>query len=186
MSIWSDIACDRPDLAITGAEIGAPDVDIRRGTGPQTLAINLATATSWHGSYRLSIFPDQGINGPDIAVLLDRTNLERLRAKIDHALAKNPAPVEQADVNQRRRSSVNPIEGFSLSDPADRERICEWLRANNLDPDQIAAHSPICVIGETLVVVYVVRDEAGNIRLDGNLPMIREHAVPLIRPFTAV
>ncbi|MFG2046154.1 hypothetical protein ACGFIW_01820 [Micromonospora sp. NPDC048935] len=79
---------------------------------------------------------------------------------------------------------TNPASGLNLSDPNDRARLLEWLRANNLDPDQMPEQEPIHLNGSRITVSYVVRDESGTIMTDGYRPITQTRTVPLLQPWT--
>lgn len=84
MSIWTSGPGE-----CTAANIDDPQTDIYRGTGPLTVEIDVATATPWHDNYRLQAFEIVSKpGGVDLDLILDRDNLEQLRAQIDWALSQ--------------------------------------------------------------------------------------------------
>lgn len=79
------------------------------------------------------------------------------------------------------RQRAAPIAG-----DGDHEQVCEWLRANGIDPDDVPADAQIDVQGERLTVDVVVRNAEGHTIAAGsgyNGVLRTKRTVPLVVPF---
>lgn len=65
-----------------------------------------------------------------------------------------------------------------------RLRICDWLRANNLDPDTIPFRSPIRIHGAHVTVRVSVRED-GQLQVRNGELVTLPHTVPLLEPWPA-
>jgi hypothetical protein len=67
-----------------------------------------------------------------------------------------------------------------------RERVCEWLRANNVDPNDIPERAPLSLAGGRLTTEVFVRDAQGRMRRasdgDGPVRELATFAVPIPPP----
>lgn len=72
--------------------------------------------------------------------------------------------------------------GLSATDY--RERICQWVRDNGLDPNSIPEDADIEASRGTITTEVIVRDEVGKPVVDGNRVLRKRVTVPLIKPWS--
>ncbi|GGN39578.1 hypothetical protein FHR83_006688 [Actinoplanes campanulatus] len=65
----------------------------------------------------------------------------------------------------------------------DEQRICDWLRANHLDPNVIPAASAIRIHDGQITVNVWVRGDEGELQIHDGEPVTRPHTVPLAQPW---
>jgi hypothetical protein len=62
-----------------------------------------------------------------------------------------------------------------------RDHICEWIRANGLDPGSIPAHSTVTVAGGTITYTVWLKDDKGKLNLGPDRrPIAETRTSPLV------
>ncbi|MBM0235943.1 hypothetical protein JNW88_00375 [Micromonospora sp. ATA32] len=87
---------------------------------------------------------------------------------------------------ERRKPERFTAPGPHEVDQLRRKRLCEWVRANGLDPDDIPADAEFVIHDGQITVDVVVRDADGNTIPSSsarNSVMKTKRTVPLLVPF---
>ncbi len=98
-------------------------------------------------------------------------------------LERSPFPGPTSDELDRRQAEVD--QQRAARHARDERRICDWLRANNLDPNVIPVASAIRIHDRQITVnVWTRNDNGGLLIVDGE-PVTQPHTVPLVEPWPA-
>jgi hypothetical protein len=179
----------RPDLVIA-----ADDHDL----------LDLGTCTFYEGRYNARLYqrgiPPEGepvtwhlrlddgnrfvgLDLPDVGDILNTEHGQRVAdawARLERELGdrRHTEPDDPwADVfnPDRLRAQIRP----RMTDEHLR-RICAWLRANSINPDDVPRESQIIITAGTITVEEVVRDGAGAIQVDQRQARTVERRHPLV------
>lgn len=177
----------RPDLVT--AEEYDPDLIPVESTGgyagPFTSHVfQRAGSGTWH--LRLDDgcrFVGADLNPQDLALpaLLDAMSSvwRRLEQELGNPRRSEPAPDPWRDVERRWAAQERDRQRAAAQEP-----ICAWLRANNIDPNDVPRHSPIDVTVDGIALLTAVRDGGRwQFSSDGDL-VTEERSFPLIEPWT--
>lgn len=69
----------------------------------------------------------------------------------------------------------------------EQDALCDWLRANNVEPNDVPLHTRIRITPTDITLDVVVRDAAGNVQgePDGRLSVLtEERTYPLVTPWS--